>query len=140
MYHDGSSSTLRRMTAGVTVPEYPRPIIGTSAVLRAASAAKALRTSTSLMACGRSSGLPARIWSGRAAYSRSSMVSKPNAPSIADCSAASGPMWRRENGAEASWVPRVWRSLMLGSFAHHATSLPSVADALQSAGAGGPLA
>ncbi len=44
VYQAGLSRTLRRMTPGVTVPEYPRPIIGSAATLEDASRRSSPRT------------------------------------------------------------------------------------------------
>jgi hypothetical protein len=67
VYQLGSSITLRRMTAGVTVGWYPRPIIATPGLLRAALARSRAMTSGSDTASGRSSSAVLRMPAGTAA-------------------------------------------------------------------------
>ncbi len=75
VYQAGFSSTLRRITAGVCVPWYPRPIMDTATVLRAARARSSARASCSLAGSGRSRVPCQRITSGIAASISSSIDS-----------------------------------------------------------------
>ena len=71
VYQAGDSSTLRRITPGVWVPEYPAPISEVTTWLRSARARRAASTSGSEPAAGRRSGSSAadrlRAPTGRAA-------------------------------------------------------------------------
>ena len=61
VYHDGSSSTLRWMTGGVTVPWYPRPISEGTTRLRSARPRRAAVVADSPSAAGSARGASDRI-------------------------------------------------------------------------------
>lgn len=75
VYQAGSSSTLRRITAGVCVPWYPNPIMETATVLRDARARSSAIVSASVAGSGRSRVPCQRITSGIAASISSSIES-----------------------------------------------------------------
>ena len=74
VYHDGSSSTLRWMTGGVTVPWYPRPMSEGTTRLRSARPRRAAVVADSPSGAGSARGAPDRIVVGTAAVVSSSSV------------------------------------------------------------------
>jgi len=107
VYHAGLSSTLRRITGGVIVSEYPIPIRETSGRFRAASSSSSASASRSVQASGSARGASSRIVAGTVAATSWSSEPSPNVASIAACSSASGPRWRDANASVSE--PRLER-------------------------------
>ncbi len=105
VYHAGSSSTLRRITAGRWVSVYPMPMRLVRGRFRSASRRSAAITAGSDRAGGRSNGVSDRIEAGTVWSSRSARDLAPRASSIRSRSASVGPMWRvTKSSSPASWA------------------------------------
>ena len=94
VYQEGFSKTLRRITGGVIVPKYPRPIKDFATTFSSANSRSSAIAATSEAAAGR----VFAIFSVRAIFSVTTLLMKsnkfvsPRAPSIELSCASSGPM------------------------------------------------